>query len=140
MFIYCLDVKDEAGLLIAVMKNLMGNAHISFEGNLSDYNFNQIPGASKKELGQIKRCTLFPKEDFIVLPLETETIDIISAKVSKNDRAREYIIHCQIEKNGRLEFGTYDNFSDIFTGPAISREFLERLLSKGILESFEPHT
>lgn len=137
--IYRLNVKDEAGLLSAIMKELIGNAYISVEGDLSDYKFKQIPDASKKQIRDLKRNTIIPREDFFVLPLEAETIDAILAEILKNDRFWENITHVQIEKNGSLEFGSYDNFSeDTFTGPAISSLFLKGLLEKGILKSFEP--
>jgi hypothetical protein len=46
------------------------------------------------------------------------------------------ILHIQIAKNGKLEFGAYDRFDPqaLFLGEAFSDEFLNDLIALGILE------
>ena len=66
-------VRDKRRLLLAMMERLAGGAHISFEGDLSALRLSDIPGASQDETGALKRNTLWPKQDFMVLPLELST-------------------------------------------------------------------
>jgi hypothetical protein len=42
-------VKDKRRLLLAVMKALVGDAHISFEGDLHDFRLLDIAGSSDQE-------------------------------------------------------------------------------------------
>jgi hypothetical protein len=48
------------------------------------------------------------------------------------------IIHVQIERNGALEFGAYDNFRPkcTVTYPRVSATLLDELKAKGVLRSF----
>ena len=51
------------------------------------------------------------------------------------------IIHIQIEKSGRLEFGAYDNFHPecIFFGSAVREAVIERLASQEIIRPDKGH-
>jgi hypothetical protein len=71
---YWLVPRDKAALLIAMMKALAGNAHISFEGNLSRCEFPPELHRSVEETATLRRGTIAPVQDFVVLPLEQETI------------------------------------------------------------------
>ncbi len=87
-----------------MMEALAGNAHISFEGNLPKC------GPSSAETDSLKRGTVYPRLDFIVFPLEPESFTAILMKVFPEGSDPDDIIHIQIEKDGRLAFGAYDNF------------------------------
>jgi hypothetical protein len=67
----------------------------------------------------LKRNTLWPKQDFVVLPLEAKTVGPIVAAVGGT--VPKSILHIQAEKCGRLELGFYDNFASkgMFFGPAV---------------------
>lgn len=136
---YWLVARDKPGLLIAMMRALAGNAHISFEGDLSRCQLSAIPGASGEESEALRRNTLVPRQDFVVLPLEAENIRRILAEILPSGRVVHDIIHVQIEKNGRLAFGAYDNFHPecIVAWSAVPRALLDQLQAKGILRSFE---
>jgi len=137
---YFIVAKDKASLLERMMEALQGNAHISFEGNLSKCDFSKIPGASSQETEVLKKITFFPVQDFIVLPLEKEIIRLILYQVLPNNRFSRDIIHIQIEKNNSLDFGSYDNFHPdcIACSETISAEFLQSLVTEGTLKSFDP--
>jgi CO dehydrogenase nickel-insertion accessory protein CooC1 len=117
------------------MDELAGNAHISFEGNLGGLGLLRIPGASEETTSVLKRNTLWPKQDFVVVPLEPSMSKTILSAVGGT--LPKKIIHIQVEKAGILEFGTYDNFSSgcIFFGSAVGRELIESLVSQGVLNS-----
>jgi hypothetical protein len=75
------------------------------------------------------------------LPLTPETRSAIWKAVSKVDHlADDGIIHTQIEKDGRLAFGAYDNFHPdcVWAGPAVPRSLLQGLAERGIIRSFDP--
>ncbi len=137
---YAVVGKNKAAFLEAMMEALQGNAHISFEGNLSKCDFSKIPGASSQETEVLTRTTLIPELDFIVLPLANGNIPLILEQVLPDNRFSRDIIHIQIEKNNSLDFGSYDNFDPdcIACSENISKEFLQSLVTKGVLKSFVP--
>jgi hypothetical protein len=127
-------VRNRDAFLTAVMAELAGNAEISFEGAFGNLRLSELPGASNTERATLKRNTLWPKCDFVILPLELSTIrSIISAYGGTIPRS---IVHIQIAKNGKLEFGAYDNFHPhaIAIGEALSDEFIESLAAKKLIE------
>ena len=52
---------DKRRLLLTMMEEFSGDAHISFEGDLSALPLSGIPGASQEETGALKRDTRWPK-------------------------------------------------------------------------------
>ena len=85
----------------------------------------------------MKRHTVAPVLDFLVLRLEPELADRIFSQVSRIG-LREDIVHVQIEKGGRLELTAYDNFHPecVVTGPAVPAELLLELQAAGVIRGF----
>jgi hypothetical protein len=121
-----------------MMEHLAGDAHISFEGDLSDVVFPEELGGSSEETEVLKRNTLAPRQDFIVLPLKPDTVEPILKVVLRDYRFQNRIVHIQIEREGRLEFGAYDNFDPdgvvCFCG--VPDALLDRLMTNGVLASY----
>jgi hypothetical protein len=119
-----------------MMEELAGDAHISFEGDLGALHLSSIPGASQEETVALKRNTLWPKQDFMVLPLEPSTIMIIVSAIGGT--VPNAIIHIQIEKGGTLQFAAYDNFHPqcIVFYPAVKQAILESLVSENIMTPY----
>ena len=129
-------VSDKRRLLLAMMEEFAGDAHISFEGDLSTLPLSSIPGASQEETGVLRRNTLWPKQDFIVLPLEPSTSKTIISAIGGT--VPNAIIHIQIEKCGTLQFAVYDNFHSqciIFHSTA-KPAFFESLVSESIMRPY----
>jgi len=128
-------VRDKRRFLLAIMEELAGNVHISFEGNLRNLRLGSIPGASEAETVALKRNTLWPKQDLMVLPLEPSMGEPILSAIGGTVPGS--IIHVQVEKEGVLEFGAYDNFHPecIYFRGGVRQEFLESMLSQGLLKS-----
>ena len=86
----------------------------------------------------LKRHTAQPKQDFVVLQLTPETV----APIFKELRAAglKRAIHVQIERQGVLELGAYDNFHPecVVTGPGISSLLLAELKSAKTVREFKP--
>jgi hypothetical protein len=129
-------VSDKRRLLLAMMEEFAGDAHISFEGELSALPLSSIPGASHEETGVLKRNTLWPKQDFIVLPLEPSTSKAIISAIGGT--VPNAIIHIQIEKGGTLQFAAYDNFHPqcIVFHSTVKPAFLESLVAGSIVSPY----
>jgi hypothetical protein len=127
-------VRDKARLLSAMMEELEGEAHISFEGDLRALALTSYPGASQQPTDVLKRGTVWPKQDFIVIPLAPSVGKQIIAALGGTVPAT--VLHIQIEKRGVLEFGAYDNFHPecIFFGTAVSQATVESLLASEIIQ------
>jgi hypothetical protein len=139
---YWLVARDKPGLLRAMMRELVGGARISFEGDLARCEFGEQLGPSTEETPALLRHTSYPRQDFVVLPLEPQTVQPILDIVLPDRRYMTDIIHIQIEKTGRLEFGSYDNFHPdcIVCFHGVSPELLNRLQANGVIKSWtEPY-
>jgi hypothetical protein len=119
-----------------MMEEFAGGAHISFEGDLSALRLTSVPGASQEETGVLKRNTLWPKQDFIILPLEPSTSKTIVSAIGGT--VPNSIIHIQIEKGGALQFAAYDHFHPqcIVFNPAVKQSILESLVSESIMRPY----
>jgi len=125
------SVENKTELLRALINELGGDARISFEGNFRDLRILSLPGVSQEETAVLKRNTIWPKQDFAVVPLTTAAekpiLSTIGGKVPRK------LIHIQIERAGVLEFGAYDNFQSVFLGPGINPDFVASLTARGII-------
>ena len=126
-------VRDKRRFLAAALAELAGNAQVSFEGDLSMTSLSDVPGASNDETQVLKRGTLWPKQDFVVLPLEVEMVLPIMAAVGGT--VPRGLIHIQVQKEGRLQLGLYDNFApnSMFLGPGLTPSFIATLQEAGVL-------
>lgn len=93
-------VRHKNRLLLSMMKELAGNAHISFEGEFDVAGLAAIPGASQIETQMLKRNTLSPRQEFVVVTLEPSNIAPIISKLGGT--TPRGVLHVQIEKDGRL--------------------------------------
>jgi hypothetical protein len=122
---YSVNVKDKPSFLLRLMEEFAGAGRLSLEGDLSRCSFADDLVIARDEVGVLKRNTLAPKQDFIVLPLEPGTISPIFKQVMAAGLSRA-IIHVQIESAGTLQLGAYDNFDPecVATGPGVSEALL----------------
>jgi hypothetical protein len=119
-----------------LMTELAVDAHISFEGDLKRLALLSIVGASKEPTTALKRNTLWPKQDFVVVPLDLSTVEKIVAAIGGT--IPQAIIHIQIEKNGLLQFGAYDNFHPecVFFGSAVKQSTIAWLIAERIMRPY----
>jgi len=136
---YWLDVRDKPGFLLVVMRALAGQALMSFEGKLIECSgLFAIAGATSSESTVLRRNTIHPLEEFVVVPLEENTVAAIFKEVEPDGRIVRDITHIQIAKHGLLAVGAYDNFHrDCVTWWGASEASLNELTTKGILRAFE---
>jgi len=114
---------------------------ISFEGDLSHTHLAQIEGVGREETGVLKRATLWPKLDFLVMPLTPMNISRIEeAIVSKIAFSHGGIIHVHIEQKGKIAFAAYDNFQSVVAYPAVPVALLQDLTERRVLRGYLPST
>ncbi|USD22774.1 hypothetical protein MJO52_06455 [Microbulbifer variabilis] len=135
-----IDPRDKPGLLHAVMEQCTGASLISFEGSLEHLSFYKWPNASYEETPVLKRQTISPKLDFVILPLDEESSKGMWKELAEKDHlVREGIIHVQIAIEGELVFGGYDNFDKECTVAykGLSEGFLQDLKERGTIRGYE---
>jgi len=127
-------VRDKGQFLLTLMEEFESDAHVSFEGDPQSLPLSIYPGVSFQPTEALKRGTLWPKQDFIVVPLELSSSKQIYAALG--GAVPKTVLHIQIEKDGVLQFGAYDHFHPqcIFFGSAVRPELVASLVSRDILQ------
>lgn len=136
---YWLVARNRHRLLDEMMRLLAGGARISFEGDLRHYTLAKIRGATVTESGPLRRNTIAPRQDFVVVPLEVETIPMIWRALP--GRVPWNVIHVLIERDGKLAFAAYDHFDPdggIVCSTTLPEGFLERLRLERVIDSYAP--
>lgn len=139
--IYRLETRERPRLLVAMMRALAAeDGMISFEGKLSQTELPQMAGVAYKEGGVLKRATLQPQLDFLVLPLTQKNVSALEeAILSKIAFGHNGIIHVQIERNGKMAFAAYDNFDPacVVACSEVSPALLDELTKARVLRGYQ---
>jgi hypothetical protein len=139
--IYRLETRDRSRLLTAMMRALAAeDSKISFEGALSQTELAQLEGVTQEETDVLKRATVQPKLDFLVLPLTEQKLSAIEkAIISKIAFGHSGILHVQIEKKGTIAFAAYDNFDRecVVAYSAVSSALLKELSEMRVLRNYQ---
>ena len=135
-----LQVRDCQGALWAFCRRYEGAARASFEGDLTGLTLETLPGSSTEETSALKRQTLEPPLDFVVVPLTSENVAALKDRLSRpgilgKDGA---VIHVQMEVAREPVLIACDNFHDACTVAAMTvpEEFLRELSSNGVLRGY----
>lgn len=137
---FWIDARDKPGLFYAMIKEFSNRGRVSFEGYLQDLELGTIPGAINKAEKPLGRATRYPRLDFIVVPLNPETVPRIWKEVNEKDHlAHEGIIHVQVEHDGKLVFCAFDNFDKNCTVAyeSVPQALLDRLKTNGVIRGYE---
>jgi hypothetical protein len=112
---------------------LAGGAAISFEGGPGVRGLQRIDGASGDETPILRRNTSWPRQEFVIVPLNSGNTPLIwrgpGGTISRD------ILHIQIQRGGILAFAAYDILRPgcISFGPQIESTFIESLMADRIL-------
>jgi len=135
-----LQVRDCQGTLWAFLRKYEGQARISFEGDLQGLHLDELPSASFEETPALRRQTISPRLDFVVVSASRENINSLKTCLSKAGvlGRNGTVIHTQIEVGGELIFLACDNFHDDCTAasPSVTESFLAELKSSGALRNY----
>jgi hypothetical protein len=140
---YSLDARDRPALLFSMMRTFASElSHIALEGNLAATELFTLEGASYDETEVLRRATIAPRLDFVVLPLVPTRVPEIQQAIRSKIAFSGYrgIIHAQIEACGELVFGAYDNFhrETVMVYGTIERSLLDGLVKARTLRSYAP--
>lgn len=111
----------------------------SFEGDLSKVHLGNIEWAKSDETLQVHRHTIWPKQDFLVVPVTQESLpQIINVIDSETAFSSDCIDHFQIELEEQIVFGSYDNLdqSCFIAYPPMLREDLDKMVESGLIASY----
>jgi hypothetical protein len=126
-------IVDKRRFVLAAMHALAGEAHISFEGRLGSSKLAELRTASTLESTVLRRNTIQPKQDFLLLPLEAEGVEAIGRALGGTVPLS--ILHIQVEKQGELALGLYDlPKPHIFIGKVLPPQFMSKLQSEGVVK------
>lgn len=117
-------------------------SRITFEGNLAATELYRLEGAFYEETAILRRNTIAPRLDFVVLPLIPTRLSEIERAIRSRIAFHEYrgIVHAQIEANSELVFGAYDHFhrETVVVDGNIDKAVLDALVSDRTLRSYAP--
>ena len=139
-----IDTRDKPGLLWAFLDHFVGDSRVSFEGDLGRLGLAELPGASTSESPVLRRTTIYPRQDFVVIPVTGETLSLLHRRLSGPGLFPDggALVHVQLEHAGRIVLGAYDNFHKdcvVASDPA-PESLLERLRESGVIRSYAPAT
>lgn len=136
---YWLVARDKPALLTHMMRYLAGDAQMSFEGTFDGSKLPDAVPRIPEDQSPLKPCSGNREFPFVIVALEPATIKPILDTILPNNLFMEDIIQIQIAKSGNRQFGCYDNFHPdcIVAYSGVSPEFLDELLHRGIIKSWE---
>jgi len=136
-----LDTRDKPGLLWALLRHCMGAGRVSLEGNLRPFGILDLPGNTHEETELLRRHTVLPRQDFVILPIVAETLSTLKRKLSSpgifNDGGALWHVH--VEYQGQVVLSAYDNFhrNCVVVNEPIPIELLDELVSSGALRGYQ---
>ena len=135
---YSVVTRKASLLLNLVLEHFCGGAHLSFEGDLSQCDTSVLRDCSFTPTDVLRRNTVQPLGDFVIIPLDPDTKDTLLKSVLPRVGLRSRINHIQIEKDGRRLFGAYDNFDIdcVWFDSSVGKEFFDSLVACGAIRSY----
>jgi hypothetical protein len=133
--IFNVRVKKPVDFVRAALKHFRKYCFLSLEGNLSRFDPTLVPGASGNPSALLRRNTISPVLDFVILPVTAATADTICQEVLPQVGLKHHIIHVQVASEGRLVLGAYDNFNRecVWIDQAFGNEGIGSMLDAGII-------
>jgi hypothetical protein len=130
-----LVVKHKLKLMEIMIDLFCCDTLISFEGELSQADLRGIPVISREPTSVLKRNTIWPKSDFIIIPITCETKDIIKKHLLPRMGIATRVNHIQIERQGVLVFSACDNFDEdcVWVTLNANEKLFKTLVEQGIL-------
>lgn len=135
-----LEVRDCQGTLWAFYRKYEGQSVASFEGDLSDLQLGEIPGASSQETNSLRRQTMEPELDFVTVPINADTVRKLKRCLTAHGvlGRNGSVIHTQLAAGDNLLLIACDNFHDECTvaSTIVPETFLNEMQSHGLLRAY----
>jgi hypothetical protein len=128
-------VRRPVDFIRAGLNHFPHDCYLSLEGDLSRFDSTLIPGTSHMPTTLLRKYTISPVQDFVILPVTAATSDLVSLRVLSQVGLKHHIIHIQIASESRLVLGAYDNFHRecVWIDAAIGQEGITSMLDSGII-------
>ena len=127
------------------MDALCGASALSLEGQLSKVSgtIAAMAGVGDDETPVLKRNTIAPIQDFVVLPLEWDTVETLKTTILNHLNLNDDVIHVQIAKDGVHVFGIYDldypEPPNFLAASAVTDDVLKQWVSRRLIRGFDKH-
>jgi hypothetical protein len=134
---YRLVTRHSIDLLAAMIDSFNGNAHLFLEGDLRYFRSEQFQFLRNEPNDLLVRNTIWPLQQFVIIPLENETVHIIKRHVLNCVGIRNRVLHILMEKQGQLVFAAYDCFDpDLVMVTHTDNSFLDALITRKAIWSY----
>ncbi len=123
----------------AVLRALKGPASLSLEGDLSQADFQGITYDWDHPTSILSRNTIWPVQDFVIVPLTNESVELLITRVLPHVGLRTRVLHLLIERNAQLFFAAYDQFApdSVWIDAAIGEALLNEQLAEGTINTYK---
>ena len=140
-FSFQVRVRKPVDFVCAALTHFQPHCFLSLEGDLSHYDLTRIPDASGEPTEVLRRNTIAPKQDFIILPVTPTTFETISRQVLPQVGLKHRILHVQIASDDRLVLGAYDAFHRecCWVDQCVGEDTVLAWKDSGIIGWYEPH-
>ena len=137
---YQVRVREPVEFVRAALDHFQPDCLLSLEGDLSHCDTAHVPGASSEPTDVLRRSTISPKQEFIVLPVTAETRETISREVLPQVGLKNRVLHVQVASGGRLVLGAYDSFHRecCWVDQSIGPDTISSWKDSGIIGWYEP--
>jgi hypothetical protein len=136
-----IETRDKPGLLWAFLRHFGKDSRVSFEGDLATLRLAEVPGASTAETAVLRRQTTHPTLDFVVIPVTPSALQILHERLSVSGLFQNggALVHVQVEHEGHLVLGAYDNFHKdcVVAYEPTPVALLEQLKARGVIRSYD---
>jgi hypothetical protein len=103
-------VRKPVDFIRAALTHFQPQCFLSLEGDLTHVDPAHILDASGEPTDVLRRNTISPPQQFVILPITPSTFETVSRKVLPQAGLKHRILHVQIASGGRLVLGAYDAF------------------------------
>ena len=136
-FAHRVSVRKKFDFLCAALEQF-DSATVALEGDLSQCIFQDAIVESREPNDILQRNTLQPLQDFVILKLRPTTRGEVIRQI-KQAGLKRGIIHVEIEANGEVQLGAYDQMSKqtVVTGRLLGPNILEQWKQAKLIWGYE---
>jgi hypothetical protein len=133
--VFDVRVREPVEFVRAALKHFDRDCFLSLEGDLSRFDSALVPGASREPSALLRRNTISPVLDFVILPVTAVTVDTICQRVLPQVGLKQHVIHAQVASEGRLVLGAFDSFHRgcVWIDQRIGKDGIVSLLDSGVI-------
>ncbi len=135
---FAMHVTQPLPLVSAVLRAFAGTASLSLEGDLLQATLQGLVYDWGHPTAVLPRHTSWPIQDFVIIPLTHDAIDLLIQRVLPQIRLRTRVLHLVIAYNEQVVFAAYDQFAPecVWIDASIGEPFLIERLREGSIKDY----